>query len=88
MTDPVQKPEQLFYVRDTRTNCGNACFWWGKDSKGYTTHIDRAGKYTMAQVLAMRETDVPYPVEEIDKIWSHHVDYQHLRDLRPMKGGE
>ena len=71
--------EPLFYVQDSRSYVGNSVLWWGPDGQGYTTHIDKAGKYTAAQAKRMRPTDVPWPVEEVDAIWSHHVDMQHLR---------
>jgi hypothetical protein len=79
---------ELFYVRDTRVTVGNSVMWWGIDRKGYTTHIDKAGKYTAKECDGMRETDVRYPVDAIDAIWSHHVDVQHLRQLPTVTNSE
>jgi len=73
----------LFYIQDNRTMCGNAVFWWMPNGNGYTTHIDRAGKYPIEYVRGLRDTDVPYAVEEVDAIRSQHVDMQHLRNLKP-----
>jgi hypothetical protein len=70
--------EPKYYVQDSRIFTGNSVTWWGPDGKGYTNHIDKAGKYTKAMIVGMRDTDIPWPVEQIDKIWSHHVDAQHL----------
>lgn len=76
--------EPLFYLQDTRTYVGNSVLWWCPDGAGYTTHIDRAGKFTAAQVARyQRETDVPWPVEVVDGLWSQHVDAQ---DLPPREG--
>jgi hypothetical protein len=77
--------EELYYVQDSRSYVGNSVLWWRPDGQGYTTHIDKAGKYTAAEVKGMRSTDVPWPVKEVDKVWSHHVDAQHLRRLPDIR---
>ena len=79
------EPEPLYYIQDTRQYCGNSVFWWCPDGKGYTTHIDRAGKYTAAQAKTKRDTDVPYLVSDVDRIWSQHVDMQDLRNVKAFK---
>lgn len=72
-----EKPE-LFYVQDARSYVGNSVVWWCPDSRGYTINLDKAGKYTAKEVATMRDTDVPWPVEAVDKVRSYHVDSQYL----------
>jgi len=81
---------RLYYVQDTRTYVGNSVMWWCPDGKGYTTHIDLAGKYK-ADERSWRDTDKLWAVEEIDNVWSHHVDMQKLdyvENAQPKKQGQ
>jgi hypothetical protein len=78
------RSEPLFYVQDTRGTVGNSVSWWAPDGKGYTTHIDRAGKYTEND-RSWRDTDKLWPVAEVDKLWSRHVDQQDLDRLSEWK---
>jgi hypothetical protein len=87
MTGILAEVPKLFYVQDARVVVGNSVMWWCPEGKGYTSHIDLAGKFTEEECRTMRDTDVPWPVEEVDRIWSHHVDIQHLGRLR-VGGGE
>jgi hypothetical protein len=40
----TNKKQELYYIQNGYV--GNAILWWGVDSKGYTTDITKAGKYT------------------------------------------
>ena len=75
--------EQMFYIRDARQVVGNCALWWAVDSKGYTTELNRAGKYTAQFCSDLRDTDIPLPVELVDSIAVTHVRLDTLRD----KGG-
>lgn len=68
MADP-----KLFYIRDTRQIVGNCVLWWGINRAGYTTELDKAGKYTEDETRGLRETDVPIPCEVADKAATIHV---------------
>lgn len=61
--------EKLFYIRN-EGYVGNALIWWAEDSKGYTTDIRKAGKYTKkdAEEICKREQDTAYPCEYIDNL--------------------
>lgn len=58
---------KLYYIQN-EGYCGNALFWWGPNSKGYTTDIRKAGKYTYEQAksICQRDEDHAYPCEYID----------------------
>ena len=82
--------DQLFYVQDTRQIVGNCALWWCPKGAGYTTEIDKAGLYTAEQVSGMRETDVGWPKELVDRLIVRHVrlDMIHDEDLSAsIKGG-
>lgn len=40
--------EKLYYIRN-EGYVGNALVWWAENSKGYTTDIRKAGKYTFEE---------------------------------------
>ncbi len=69
----------LFYIQDARQYVGNSVLWWGPDGGGYTTDIDKAGKYPAD--FRCRDTDVLWPVEEVDAVVQRHVDMQKLRRI-------
>jgi hypothetical protein len=75
--------ETLFYVQDSRTYCGNCVFWWAKDHKGYTCDLDKAHVFTAEELskCASRDTDIPWPKDEMDTLAYRHVDMQRLRRL-------
>ena len=76
-----------FFVQDTRSIVGNSVTWWCTDGKGYTCDIRRAGVFDEDEVAKMRDTDKPWPVEDILRLVQHHVDCQDLRlkgDKLPM----
>ncbi len=83
------KAEPLFYIQATRSHVGNSVLWWCPNGEGYTTHIDKAGKYTKAQARkwTQRPTDRLWPVSHVDRHWSHHVDMQHLDYKRATLAG-
>ncbi len=78
---PDHEPGPLFYIQDTRTYVGNSVMWWAPNGQGYTTHVARAGRYTQAEIVGLRESDVAWPCAQVDAIWSQHVDMQDLRKL-------
>lgn len=61
--------EELFYIQNAGF-CGNALFWWGKNSQGYTTDIREAGKYTEqeARIICRRKEDTAWPCTYIDNL--------------------
>lgn len=58
--------EELYYIQNGYI--GNAVLWWAKDSKGYTTDITKAGKYTKAEAkrIIERPEDFAWLCKHID----------------------
>lgn len=82
---PAEPAEPLFYLQDTRQYVGNCPMWWRPEGKGYTTRLDEAWKMTRAAAFgqqAARETDVPWPCEQIDALLRPTIDMQDLRGLK------
>lgn len=74
--------ERTFYIQDTRQFVGNCPMWWGPNGSGYATRLDEAGRYTEQEAIKQnrtRNTDIPWPCEEIDAIARSTVDFQHMR---------
>ena len=59
---------ELFYIT-TGEYIGNAMIWWGQNSRGYTTDINQAGKYSREKAESIcrgRSTERAYSCETID----------------------
>lgn len=63
----MKKTERLYYIQNGYV--GNAVLWWAVDSRGYTTEIDKAGKYTHEEVkrIIQRPEDSAWLCSYIDK---------------------
>ena len=59
--------QPLFYVQDSRGYVGNAVSWWCPDSNGYTCHLNEAGLYSEEACRSMRDTDIPWPRELVER---------------------
>ena len=71
--------EELFYLRDSRSICGNCVLFWKKNNRGYTCNLNDAKVLTKAEAFAqnkMRETDIPYPKSVVDSLVERHLDIQ------------
>jgi len=73
--------EEMYYIQNGYV--GNAILWWGIDSKGYTTDITKAGKYTKeeAEKIIQRPQDIAWLCEHIDnneKAKKLTIDIQYL----------
>ena len=74
--------EPIFYIQDTRSFVGNCPMWWAPNGAGYVTRLDEAGRFTEQEAIRQnrsRDTDVPWPCAEIDKLGRITVDMQHMR---------
>jgi len=79
--------ETLYYIQDTRGFVGNSVLWWGVNGGGYTTDIEKAGKYTedeAQKICKNRNTDRAFPCKYIDSIISKHVDMQNVDRKKRM----
>lgn len=74
-----------YYIQDTRFFVGNAVMWWRPKGAGYTCDIEDAGIYSEEKALliaANRDTDVPWPVEDVRPLIKGYVDMQQLRRVK------
>jgi hypothetical protein len=70
-----------FYIQDTRQYVGNCVYWWAKDAKGYTCHIDNAMTVSETEARQMeqsRGTDRAWSVAQVRAAMSLQVDKQRL----------
>lgn len=77
--------EDLYYIQDTRSYVGNSLLWWAAGGRGYTTHLDEAGKLTLEQAMKQHEargTDLPWPVSQIDRLARQTVDMHHAPSIQ------
>lgn len=72
-------PNELYCVQCTPHYAGDFVLWWGKNSSGYTYKLEQAGQYTGARCEGMREIDVPWPVELVERHTCTAVDITKLR---------
>jgi hypothetical protein len=60
----------LYYIMETTTWVGDHVLFWRPESKGYTTDLDKAGRYTKEEaqkIEAVRGTDKALPCELVDR---------------------
>lgn len=73
--------KKLYYIQYSGEYVGNCLIWWGKDRKGYTTDISKAGVYTRKEAYGQHESrakDIPWSKEYIDTKTQPTVDCQSL----------
>ena len=78
---PVEPAEEMFYLQDSRGYVGNDVLWW-RVGGGYTTDLSKARLYdtdAAAKQHRMRDTDIPWPKEYIDRKTRPAVDMQYIR---------
>jgi hypothetical protein len=68
-----------YYVRDCRSIVGNSVVWWAWNDRGYTCDIRTAKVWTEDEIKGLgRDTDKPYPIEDVLPLAQHHIDIQDL----------
>lgn len=76
--------ESRFYIQNQGC-CGNCCFWWKPDGRGYTSNLDEAGKYDEKTAVSIERgrpgLDKAWPVELIDGLAVRHVDIQKMMSV-------
>lgn len=75
--------EELYYLQDTRSLCGNLIFFWAIGGSGYTVEVRAAEVWTKEQLIKLgywenHEKYKPWPKLRIDSLVQHHVDFQDL----------
>lgn len=86
---PTESEQELYYIQNGYV--GNAVAWWAKESKGYTTDINNAGKYTReeAEGIIQRPQDIAWRCDYIDN--NHQarkviIDSQYLNKANALIG--
>ena len=84
----IRKEDKQFYIQSGWV--GNAILWWGIDSKGYTTEIDKAGRYTYeeAKKIIQRPDDKAWECKHVDECLKAHkriIDGQYLDSKKCLK---
>lgn len=72
--------QDLYYLQDKRTICGNSMMWWGKGRAGYVCDIREAHIFTKEEAQRQheaRKTDIPWRKSYIDARIRHHIDFQY-----------
>jgi hypothetical protein len=83
------KFEDKFLVIDSRSFVGNDVLFWALDSKGYTTNINKAHRFTSEEAKHIednRSTDRAIPLTEVLEAARQAVDFQNL-DRKYFKPG-
>jgi hypothetical protein len=87
--------EEQYLILHTFTVCGDCAIWWGPDHNGYTTDIDKAGRYTKAEANQIYKNrpklDKPIPWSKIAPLILKHVHFDKViglvpPDLREVEG--
>ena len=67
--------DELFYIQDSRSYCGNSVMWWRVDGHGYTSNLAEAWKVydSVLQNPANRMMDEP---QGIDPLFRERTDRQ------------
>lgn len=74
--------EGRYYIQDKRSFVGNCVMWWRKNNRGYTTNLLDAEIYTeeeAREICSRRDTDIPWPVKDVQPLILPTVDMQKLR---------
>lgn len=67
-----------YFLQDSRQYVGNDMLFWRRGRAGYTTDLNEAEIFTLEEALGERETDIPWPVEQMRFLARPAVDMQKL----------
>ena len=81
--EKVTPVPQFYYIQDARRFVGNSVLWWREGGAGYTTNLAEAMRVTGD--WKGRDTDILWPVDEIDARATRQFDMQNFRDIRRSK---
>jgi hypothetical protein len=89
LNNKKQTELKLYYIQNGWV--GNAILWWAIDSKGYTTDLRNAGKYTheQAQGIIKRPQDIAWECDYVDNCLDAHklvVDGNYLDSKKCLEG--
>jgi hypothetical protein len=77
---------ELYYIQSLERGAwGNDAVWWRPESKGYTSHIDEAGKYTAEECAEIDQNENRFlPVPFVDAITHRAVDFSKAVQLEGL----
>ena len=83
--------EKKYYIQNGWV--GNAILWWAKDSKGYTTEIDKAGIFNKeeAKLIIKRPEDKAWECSHVDNCKEARktiIDCQYLKTKYRLVGSK
>jgi hypothetical protein len=80
-------PEEQYLILHTFTVNGDCAVWWGPNHNGYTTDIDKAGRYTKDEADKIYRNrpklDKPIPWSKVEPLIVRHVHIDKVREFCP-----
>ena len=81
----LENTDTLYYVQNfSQGMVGNSMLWWKHDNCGYVCDVRKAKKFTKEEIDNMTSVidgdKKAWPVEMIDDLIQHHVDFQYCND--------
>lgn len=80
-------PEEQYLILYAGSVNGDCAIWWGPDHSGYTTDIDKAGRYTKAEADKIYRNrthlDKPIPWSKVEPHIKRHVLFEKVIGLAP-----
>jgi hypothetical protein len=78
---------KMYYIR-TEGYSGNSLLWWRPNSQGYTTDLNKAGRYTKEEAESICKSSKSEVAYECDKVDNHpeavfrtvHASYLQYKD--------
>jgi len=79
--------EESYLILHVGTIVGDCAVWWGPDHRGYTTDIDKAGRYTKEEAEKIHrgrpKLDKPIPWSKVEPLILRHVLFDKATRLAP-----
>jgi len=73
--------ENEFYLRDTRSDIGSTCMFWGQDGCGYTSNLNKAHVFNAVEAQKYADEKrhfIPLSKSKVDAVTTIRVDMQLL----------
>jgi hypothetical protein len=80
-----------YYIQDARQYVGNCILFWGKNSSGYVTDINKAGLYSeekAKEICKNRKTDIAWPEYYVQERTQRTCDSQYFNKKESKFNGK